>query len=145
MAIAESISISDTARLTGLSAHTLRYYERAGLMLDVERAPSAHRRYTEADVQWIVLLTRLRSTGMPIRKVREYADLVREGAGNESERLEVLEAHRREVLEHLEETRRNLAAIDRKIEYYRETANALTPVSSAETSHRRSASAGSTA
>jgi DNA-binding transcriptional MerR regulator len=145
MAIAETITISDAARLTGLTAHTLRYYERAGLMLDVERGHAAHRRYTEADIGWIELLTRLRATGMPIRKVREYADLVREGAGNEAERLAVLEAHRREVLEHLDETRRNLAAIDRKIDYYRETANASTPVSSADASHSRSASAGSTA
>jgi len=50
MAIAEYLSISDAARITGLSAHTLRYYERAGLMLDVERGHSAHRRYTEADI-----------------------------------------------------------------------------------------------
>jgi DNA-binding transcriptional MerR regulator len=145
MAIAEYLSISDAARTTGLSAHTLRYYERAGLMLDVERGQSAHRRYTEADIGWIELLTRLRATGMPIRKVREYADLVREGGGNEAERLAVLEAHRREVLAHLEQTRRNLEAIDRKISSYRETVNALTPVSSAETSHSRAASSGSTA
>ena len=145
MAIAEYVSISDAARITGLSAHTLRYYERAGLMLDIERAESAHRRYTEADIGWIELLTRLRATGMPIRKVREYADLVRDGGGNEVARLAVLEAHRQEVLAHLEQTRRNLEAIDRKISYYRETVNALTPVSSAETSHSRAASSGSTA
>jgi DNA-binding transcriptional MerR regulator len=145
MAIAEYLSISDAARITGLSAHTLRYYERAGLMLDIERGQSARRRYTEADIGWIELLTRLRATGMPIRKVREYADLVREGGGNEAARLAVLEAHRREVLAHLEQTRRNLEAIDRKISYYRETVNALTPVSSAETSHSRAASSGSTA
>ena len=54
----------------------LRYYERAGLMLRrVGRAPSSHRRYTADDVRWIVLLTRLRATGMPIRRVREYAAL----------------------------------------------------------------------
>ena len=120
MAIADQpLTISDAARVTGLSAHTLRYYERAGLMMDVDRAVAGHRRYSEADLGWIELITKLRATGMPIRKVREYADLVRTGAGTEQARLEILEAHRLEVLAHLDETRRNLEAIDRKIAYYR--------------------------
>ena len=119
MAIAEPLSISDAARVTGLSAHTLRYYERAGLMMEVDRAESSHRRYTDSDLGWIELITKLRATGMPIRKVREYADLVRAGAGNEAERFALLQEHRDEVQTHLEETRRNLEAIDRKIAYYR--------------------------
>jgi DNA-binding transcriptional MerR regulator len=119
MAIAEPLTISDAARVTGLSAHTLRYYERAGLMMEVDRAESSHRRYTDSDLGWIELITKLRATGMPIRKVREYADLVRAGAGNEAERFALLQEHRDEVQAHLEETRRNLEAIDRKIAYYR--------------------------
>jgi DNA-binding transcriptional MerR regulator len=131
--------------VTGLSAHTLRYYERAGLMLEVERAESSHRRYTDSDLGWIELITKLRATGMPIRRVREYAELVRAGAGTEAERLEILETHRREVLAHLDETRRNLEAIERKVRYYREAANASTPVSSADSAHSRVASSPSTA
>ena len=121
MAIAEALSISDAARATGVSAHTLRYYERAGLMLDrVERASSSHRRYTDDEIRWVVLLTKLRSTGMPIRRMREYADLVRAGDGNEAERLALLESHRVAVRSQLEAIERNLAAIDHKIEIYRE-------------------------
>jgi DNA-binding transcriptional MerR regulator len=121
MVTAEALSISDAAELTGLSAHTLRYYERAGLMLDaVERAPSSHRRYTEDDIRWVTLLTKLRATGMPIRRIREYAELVRAGEGNEPERLALLEAHREAVLEQLDGMRRNLEAIEYKIELYRE-------------------------
>jgi DNA-binding transcriptional MerR regulator len=120
MVTAEALTISDAAELTGLSAHTLRYYERAGLMLDpVERAPSSHRRYTEAELGWVTLLARLRATGMPIRRIREYAELVRAGDGNEAERLALLEAHREAVREQLEVVRRNLAAIDHKIDFYR--------------------------
>ena len=120
MAIADQpLTISDAARVTGLSAHTLRYYERAGLMMEVDRAESSHRRYTDADLGWIELITKLRATGMPIRKVREYADLVRAGAGNEAERFALLQEHRDEVQAHLDETRRSLEAIDRKIAYYR--------------------------
>ena len=121
MVTADALTISDAAEATGLSTHTLRYYERAGLMLDrVERAPSSHRRYTEADIQWVTLLTKLRSTGMPIRRIREYADLVRQGDGNEDERLALLEAHRDAVLEQLDTMRRNLEAIEHKIEIYRD-------------------------
>ena len=120
MVTAEALSISDAADATGLSAHTLRYYERAGLMLDpVERAPSSHRRYTEDEIRWVTLLTRMRSTGMPIRRIRAYADLVRAGEGNEPERLALLEAHRDAVLEKLDEMRSNLAAVDYKIALYR--------------------------
>jgi len=121
MVTADALSISDAAQLTGLSAHTLRYYERAGLMLDpVERAPSTHRRYSEAEIRWVTLLTKLRATGMPIRRIREYAELVRAGDGNEAERLALLEAHREAVLEQLDAIRRNLEAIDYKIELYRD-------------------------
>ena len=121
MATVELLTISDAARAVGVSAHTLRYYERAGLMLDrVERNAATHRRYTDEDLRWVILLTRLRATGMPIRRMREYADLVREGEGNERERLALLESHRAAVLEQLEEVQRSLAAIDTKIDLYRE-------------------------
>ena len=118
---AATLSISDAARVTGVSAHTLRYYERAGLMLDpVARAESSHRRYTDEDIRWVVLLTKMRRTGMPIRTLRRYAELARDGEGNEAERLELLECHRRAVLDQLQEVASNLEAIDRKIAIYRE-------------------------
>jgi len=121
MATAEALTIAGAAEAVGVSAHTLRYYERAGLMLDpVGRTAATHRRYTDEDLSWIVLLTRLRGTGMPIRRMREYADLVRAGEGNEQERLALLEAHRAAVLEQLEQVQRSLAAIETKIDFYRE-------------------------
>jgi DNA-binding transcriptional MerR regulator len=120
-ATAAGLSISDAARATGVSAHTLRYYERAGLMLErVGRASSSHRRYSDDEIRWIVLLTKLRSTGMPIRGMREYAALVRAGDGNEPERLALLEAHRLAVRTQLRAMQQNLAAIEHKIELYRE-------------------------
>jgi DNA-binding transcriptional MerR regulator len=120
MTVTEALSISDAAAATGVSAHTLRYYERAGLIDPVGRAGSTHRRYTAAEIEWVVFLTKLRSTGMPIRRMREYADLVRRGEGTEVERLALLEAHRSTVRAHLEEAARNLSAIDTKIQMYKE-------------------------
>lgn len=116
---APALSIADAAAVLGLTAHTLRYYERDGLMLDsVGRAASGHRRYTERDLTWIRLITRLRSTGMPIREIRAYAALVRAGDGNEAERLALLRAHRERVLARLVEVRENLDAIEFKVDLY---------------------------
>jgi DNA-binding transcriptional MerR regulator len=114
-----SYAIAEAAQRLGLTAHTLRYYERDGLMLArVERASSGHRRYTDRDLQWITLITRLRATGMPIRDVRRYAELVRAGDGNEEERLALLQAHRQAVLIQLAEVTEHLGAIDAKIGIY---------------------------
>jgi DNA-binding transcriptional MerR regulator len=113
------MSIAEAAEQAGLSVHTLRYYERAGLLAPVERNGSGHRRYTPEDVEWIVVCTKLRATGMPIRRIRDYAELVREGEGNEAERLALLEAHREDVRRQLREVRRNLELIDYKIDLYR--------------------------
>jgi DNA-binding transcriptional MerR regulator len=127
----EILTIAEVAERTGLTAHTLRYYERAGLMLEVDRdASSGHRRYRERDLEWITLLTRLRATGMPIRRIREYADLVRAGEGNESARLGILEAHRQDMLEQQREIERSLERVDYKVALYREKLG-LPPLESA--------------
>jgi DNA-binding transcriptional MerR regulator len=117
--VTPGLSIAEAADLTGLTADTLRYYERDGLMLRaVPRATSGHRLFADRDIEWIRLITKLRSTGMPIRDVRRYADLVRAGDGNEVERLELLQAHRRVVLDRLAEVQDHLGAIDHKIGVY---------------------------
>lgn len=116
----EGLTISEAAEAAGVSAHTLRYYERAGLLEPVERAGSGHRRYTEQHLEWIRFIGCLRATGMPIRGVREYCELARAGEGTEPERMDVLLRHRAAVEGQLAELRQNLAAIERKIEIYRE-------------------------
>jgi DNA-binding transcriptional MerR regulator len=117
---ATGLTIADAAREAGISAHTIRYYERAGLLSPVPRNGSGHRRFTPADLEWVVVITKLRATGMPIRRIREYAELVWEGDGNEAERLALLEAHREDVLRRLDEVRRNLELVDWKIGLYRD-------------------------
>jgi DNA-binding transcriptional MerR regulator len=114
------LSIAEAARRTGVSVHTLRYYERAGLVVTaVDRTAGGRRRYHQLDLDWIVICTRLRATGMPIRTIRRYAELVSAGPGNEQERLALLEAHRAEVTARLARTRENLKLIDHKIDVYR--------------------------
>jgi DNA-binding transcriptional MerR regulator len=113
------LSIADVAEQTGLTPDTLRYYEKDGLMVHpVARDVSGHRRYSESDLGWIVLVTRLRSTGLPIRDVRRYADLVRQGDGTDLARLELLRTHREAVLARLAEEQEHLRAIELKIGHY---------------------------
>jgi DNA-binding transcriptional MerR regulator len=114
------LTIQQMVQITGLSAHTLRYYERAGLMLRrVGRdGSSGYRQYTRAEVEWIEFLKRLRATGMPIREVRRYATLLPGGDETIAERLQVLKEHHRRVQAQLEEGAQHLAYITRKIAMY---------------------------
>jgi DNA-binding transcriptional MerR regulator len=117
---ADGVTIAEAARRTGVSAHTLRYYERAGLVVTpVDRTSGGRRRYRELDLRWIVICTKLRATGMPISGIRRYAELVAAGPGNEKERLALLESHRADVLAKLAEIQENLEIIDHKIDVYR--------------------------
>jgi DNA-binding transcriptional MerR regulator len=117
---AAGVTIGEAARRTGVSVHTLRYYERAGLVVSpVDRTSGGRRRYRELDLKWIIICTKLRATGMPIRGLRRYAELVAAGPGNEEERLALLEAHRADVLARLAEIQENLHIIDHKIDVYR--------------------------
>jgi DNA-binding transcriptional MerR regulator len=117
---AGGITIAEAAQRTGVSVHTLRYYERAGLVVTtVGRTASGRRRYHQLDLDWITVCTRLRATGMPIRSIRRYADLVAAGRGNEKDRLNLLESHRAEVLTKIAELQENLELIDHKIDVYR--------------------------
>jgi DNA-binding transcriptional MerR regulator len=120
MSVETGLTIAEAAEASGVSAYTLRYYERAGLIGDVGRADSGHRRYSEEDLAWIYVLQCLRATGMPIRDIRRYAELARTGRGNEAERLALLEEHRAKVQTRFEEVRSHLAFIDRKITTYKE-------------------------
>jgi DNA-binding transcriptional MerR regulator len=114
------LSIAEAARRTGVSVHTLRYYERAGLAVTtVDRTAGGRRRYQQLDLDWITVCTRLRATGMPIKTIRRYAQLVSAGRGNEQERLALLEAHRADVIARLAGIQENLKLIDHKIDVYR--------------------------
>ncbi|MEU0561775.1 MerR family transcriptional regulator [Dactylosporangium sp. NPDC006015] len=112
------LTIAEVAQRTGLTAHTLRYYERAGLLDPPERDWNGHRRYSERDVGMLGILTRLRATGMPIAGMRRYAELCRVGPETFDERRELLEQHRREVLQRIADLQSDLTLIEHKISVY---------------------------
>jgi len=114
------ITIAEAAERSGLSAHTLRYYERIGLIHPVGRGQNGHRRYGRDDIEWLEFLIKLRTTDMPIRQMVEYAELVREGPQTASRRRAMLEVHREALRERIAELEETAAVIDRKIEIYTE-------------------------
>ena len=118
--MAEELTIQQVAEATGLSAHTLRYYERCNLIAPISRLANGHRRYSANDIRWIEFLNRLRMTGMPIRQMQAYAALVRQHPDAVNERRKLLEIHRQNVFEQIEKLQENLAIIDWKIQHYQE-------------------------
>jgi DNA-binding transcriptional MerR regulator len=115
----------EAADKCGLTQHTLRWYERIGLLARVSRGADGRRQFSDADLDWLVLLSRLRATGMPVRDMLRYAELVRSGA-SEPERLELLRQHRDRVRLALLEQQECLKLLDAKIEIYRGHVPAVT-------------------
>jgi DNA-binding transcriptional MerR regulator len=109
--------VAAVAERTGVTPHTLRYYERIGL-LDVARDGSGRRQYSEADINRVVFITRLRLTDMPIRDIQAYFRLVAQGPHTEPERLALLERHREHVRARMAALQSALEAIEFKISVY---------------------------
>jgi DNA-binding transcriptional MerR regulator len=121
--VSTPITIAQAAEHSGLSAHTLRYYERIGLIHPVGRGHNGHRRYGRDDLEWLALLTKLRTTDMPIRQMVEYAELVREGPHTAARRRAMLEAHREAIVTRMAQLEETAAVLGSKIETYREMEN----------------------
>ncbi len=109
------LSIQQVAQQTGLSIDTLRYYERIGLIEPVQRATSGHRRYSQADLNWIALLIDLRETGMPLARMIHFAQLRRQGAATTAERLLILEEHQQFLEQQIQKLERHQVALQQKI------------------------------
>src|SRR5450830_374444 len=87
------LSIDEVAKRTGLTAYTLRYYERIGLIAPVARAAGGQRRYAASDMDWIAFLLRLRTTHMPIGKMQTFAHLRGVGDATVPARRQMLQDH----------------------------------------------------
>ncbi len=114
----DNLTIQQVAEATGLSVHTLRYYERIGLIHPIDRADNTHRRYTTDDVGWIEFLMKLRATGMSIQDMQVYAELQRQGDDTLPERLEMLKTLQRDVEARIDELNEHLKLIRYKVEVY---------------------------
>ncbi len=115
----ETISIKEAAVQTKLTAHTLRYYERIGLLPNITRDSNGQRRYTAYNLGAISILLKLRATGMPIGVMQRFVQLLELGDTAIPERRALLEAHQRAVRADIQELETNLEAIATKIDMYK--------------------------
>ena len=113
-------SIQEVSRLTGLSVHTLRYYEKAGLLTGVGRSQGGFRQYTDDDLEKLGLICCLKNTGMSLQAISRFMELTNEGEHTLRERVELLREHRAAVMEHLDEMQRHLEKVNCKLEHYTE-------------------------
>jgi DNA-binding transcriptional MerR regulator len=115
------LTVQEMAERSGVSAHTLRYYERIGLLGPVARTPSGHRRYALDDLGWVQLLVCLRETGMGIRDMLRFVAVDGNELSIAERRLALLEAHRDAVRARQMEVAASLEVIEGKLAYYRAT------------------------
>lgn len=109
------MNIQTVSRHTGLSAHTLRYYEKIGLLLNIGRDSKGYRDYSEKDLIWIAFIKRLKATNMPLREIKRFARLRTRGDGTIDERLQILENHQQRVERQMSELRVHQEKIREKI------------------------------
>jgi len=116
----EKLTIQEVSEATGLSAHTLRYYERIGLIHPIEREENTRRLYTDDDLGWIDFLLKLRATGMSIKDMQKYAELQRQGDLTLPDRVEMLKSLQSKVEARMNELDEHLKLICYKIEIYQQ-------------------------
>lgn len=114
----DKLTIQEVSEATGLSTHTLRYYERIGLIHPIAREENTRRLYTEDDIGWIDFLLKLRATGMSIKEMQKYAELQRQGEITLPQRVEMLKSLRGNVQTRMSELNEHLKLICYKIEIY---------------------------
>lgn len=113
------ISIGELSRRSGVSPHTLRFYESEGILKAAGRGGNGHRRYLNDDILWLEFVLRLKQTGMPLAEIREYAVLRAQGEKTLQRRLSMLELHRKRLATMIEELSTCAEALDTKIHIYR--------------------------
>ena len=116
-----TLTVQEASHLTGLSVHTLRYYEKAGLITPVTRTEGGHRLYSERDLSAITFLKKMRLTGMGIRQLREYVGAGMQGEHSLATRRSLLRQHRERVVKQIQELQESLEVIDYKLGFYDES------------------------
>ncbi|MAD43913.1 MAG: MerR family transcriptional regulator [Oceanospirillaceae bacterium] len=114
------MQIAEFSRRTGLSTHTLRYYEKLGLLNDIRRDQAGRRMYQSKDIEWASFINRLKETGMPLKNIIRYAGLRSAGDSTLQQRQALLTEHRIQLQQRIREEQQHLNALDAKIEWYRQ-------------------------
>jgi DNA-binding transcriptional MerR regulator len=125
-------AIAEAAHQSGLSIDTLRYYERIELIDPPARDSGGRRAYSDDDLAWLNFLTKLRTTGMPIRLMREYAKLRHQGLATATRRKQILVEHRKDVLDRIADLQTCLEVLNYKITNYEQIERDLAGVAGYE-------------
>ena len=113
-------SIQEVSRKTGLSTHTLRYYEKEGLISGVDRTPGGFRQYTDEDMEALGLICCLKNTGMSLQEIARFVRLTHEGDQTLKERVMLLREHRENVLARMAEMQKYLDKVTWKLNFFSE-------------------------
>ena len=113
-------SIHEVCARTGLTAHTLRYYEKEKLLPNVGRSQGGFRQYSEEDLDTLGVICCLKNTGMSLQEISRFMALAREGDQTLRERCELLKKHRDTVIARMEEMQRHLEKVTWKVNYFTE-------------------------
>ena len=112
------MNVNEFSKRVGLSPHTVRYYDKIGLLDDIYRLPNGHRSFSEKDVTWIKFVQRLKDTGMPLEKILEYASLRKKGSKTLLQRKKLLAEHSNNLQHQIALQNQHLKKLDEKIELY---------------------------
>lgn len=111
-------TIQEVCKKTGLTAHTLRYYEKEKLLPNVGRSAGGFRQYTDEDIESLAIICCLKNTGMSLHNIAQFMELTREGDQTLRERCEMLKKHRETVIERMEEMQRYLDKVTWKCNFF---------------------------
>ena len=113
-------SIGQAAKKMGLTVHTLRYYDKEGLLPFVKKSASGLRVFSEEDIDWLVIIECLKGTGMHLKDIKQYIDWCREGNATLGKRLEMFKRQKAKIEEQMAQLQRHMEKINYKIAYYTE-------------------------
>ncbi len=113
-------SIREVSEKTGLSAHTLRYYEKEGVLRGVDRSQGGFRQYTDDDLESLGLVCCLKNTGMSIQEIARFMELTHEGEHTLQERVDLLREHRESMIRKMQEMQTYLEKVTWKLNFFSE-------------------------
>ena len=113
-------SIREVCQRTGLTAHTLRYYEKEGLLTGVQRSKGGFRQYSDEDLEALGLICCLKNTGMSLQEIARFVRLTREGEHTLRERVTLLQEHRDRVIARMAEMQTHLDKVTWKLNFFSE-------------------------
>ncbi len=112
-------TVKDVAKIMNISEHTLRFWDKEGLLPPLERDKNNVRRFSEQDLQWLFLIKCLRGGGVQLSDIKRYIELCQIGDSTASERYEIIKEAKRRTLSQIEELNHQLEKLNYKEEYYK--------------------------